>query len=48
MPLHVSAAGTFSHVISNPPDLEFSRHNISLHESKAGSNTEGEATFLNG
>lgn len=45
MPPPRLAAGTFSHVISNPPYLEFSRHNISPYESKAGSNTEGEATF---
>ncbi|MCX7338203.1 MAG: methyltransferase [Alphaproteobacteria bacterium] len=37
------AAGTFSHVMTNPPYLEVSRNNISPHDNKATSNTEGEA-----
>ena len=39
------AAGTFSHVMTNPPYLDASSHNISPHETKAQSNLEGEASL---
>ncbi len=39
------AAGTYSHVMTNPPYLEAFSHNISPHETKAKSNLEGEATL---
>ncbi len=37
------AAGTFSHVMTNPPYLDATRSNISPYEAKALSNAEGEA-----
>ncbi|NBT85664.1 MAG: methyltransferase domain-containing protein [Alphaproteobacteria bacterium] len=37
------AAGTFSHVMTNPPYLDATRNNISPNENKAMANLEGEA-----
>ncbi len=37
------AAGTFSHVMTNPPYLNATRNNISPNETKAMANLEGEA-----
>ncbi len=37
------AAGTFSHVMTNPPYLDATRNNISPNETKAAANLEGEA-----
>ncbi|MBY0461919.1 MAG: methyltransferase [Alphaproteobacteria bacterium] len=37
------AAGTFSHVMTNPPYLDATRNNISPYENKAMANLEGEA-----
>lgn len=39
------AAGTFSHVMTNPPYLESTKNRESPYETKAISNLEGEATF---
>ena len=39
------AAGTFSHVMTNPPYLAATRNNISPNENKAAANLEGEADF---
>ena len=39
------AAGTFSHVMTNPPHLDSNSNNSSPYESKAISNLEGEADF---
>ncbi|MBM3632436.1 MAG: methyltransferase [Alphaproteobacteria bacterium] len=39
------AAGTFAHVMANPPYLEASHHTPSIKEQKAHSHGEGEATL---